>query len=115
MKVQNETKIQQMLEIVSGMPKEYFFLLKTLCDFLIIVHENRQHNRMNIENLAIIFGPILFTTKDDNNAEKMLHNIRITTEMVKILIMNHDKFVLKEPKRFSISTIGHNSQYSFVE
>ena len=94
-------RVPQLLEIVSLLPKENFTLLKCLCQLLGKVHENARKNRMTADNLALIFGPVLFASKEET-ADQMLNNVRITADILKILILNHDKFSHKPARRFSV-------------
>lgn len=47
-------------ELLKELPDAHYSLLKYLCRFLIKVAEHQVENRMNLCNLATIFGPNCF-------------------------------------------------------
>ena len=96
-------RVTHMLDIVSALPADHFNLLRFLCQFLALVHENARKNKMSIDNLSLLFAPILFVAKE-GDTDQMLNSVRIAAEVVKILVLNHDRFALKvKARRFSLS------------
>lgn len=47
-------------ELLKELPDAHYSLLKYLCQFLIKVAEHHVENRMNLGNLATVFGPNCF-------------------------------------------------------
>jgi len=54
-----ESRVSSLLTILRKLPKTNFALLQFLCKFLVSVSQHSESNKMNISNLAIVFGPNL--------------------------------------------------------
>ncbi|XP_039606096.1 protein FAM13A isoform X2 [Polypterus senegalus] len=50
---------QDLKEFMRTLPNDHYNLLKYLCGFLNDVEKECKHNRMNVHNLATVFGPTL--------------------------------------------------------
>lgn len=61
-------------EIVEALPTENYDTLQYLLRHLLKITEHREHNRMHISNLAIVFGPTLMwaATVSNNLALDMM-------------------------------------------
>lgn len=53
-------KESNLKELLKELPDAHYCLLKYLCQFLIKVAEHHVENRMNLCNLATVFGPNCF-------------------------------------------------------
>lgn len=62
------------LEIIESLPTENYDTLQYLLRHLLKITEYREHNRMHISNLAIVFGPTLMwaATVSNNLALDMM-------------------------------------------
>ncbi|XP_077426981.1 protein FAM13A isoform X1 [Vanacampus margaritifer] len=56
----DEGSCSTLREQLKKLPGIQLSLLRYLCHFLTLVDSNHQHNRMNAQNLAVVFGPSVF-------------------------------------------------------
>ncbi|XP_057379603.1 rho GTPase-activating protein 12-like isoform X2 [Daphnia carinata] len=70
----NPERIRRYREIVESLPTENYDTLQYLLRHLLKITEYREHNRMHISNLAIVFGPTLMwaATVSNNLALDMM-------------------------------------------
>eukprot|EP00116_Pleurobrachia_bachei_P000137 sb/3460399/ len=68
MEIEDETeKLYQIQDIIYELPGTEFHTLKFLIDHLFKVAQHQETNRMTPENLGVVFGPTLMSTRDPNN------------------------------------------------
>ncbi|XP_078369096.1 rho GTPase-activating protein 24-like isoform X1 [Oculina patagonica] len=73
------------------LPRPNYILLAYLCRFLFEVQEHCQQNKMNVRNLAMVFGPnILRSGSEDPRV--MMESTNLVTELISILIRKHELF-----------------------
>lgn len=56
----NDTWESSLRDLIRELPETHYCLLKYLCQFLAKVAEHHVQNRMNVDNLATVFGPNCF-------------------------------------------------------
>ncbi|XP_076998984.1 protein FAM13A isoform X2 [Tamandua tetradactyla] len=56
----NDAQESSLRDLINELPETHYCLLKYLCQFLTEVAQHREQNRMNIHNLATVFGPNCF-------------------------------------------------------
>lgn len=86
--VDAETRVRVVASVIQKLPKINFEILKFLIDFLVIVVENSDKNRMNSSNLAVVFGPNLIWSQDQQASLFAMGHINT---FVKLLIDNHQQ------------------------
>lgn len=73
-----------MVELLGGLPRENFEVLKYLLQFLSLVDKNSNQNLMTLENLATVFGPNLLRPRSDDTAE-VLRDTAVVSEICETL------------------------------
>ena len=68
------------------LPPENFLVLSVLCEFLFQVSQHSEENMMPTSNLAVVFGPTLMPSPDDN---ALLNNSSRINLLVETLIIHH--------------------------
>ena len=88
----------------TSLPESHLETLRLLCSHLCKVAEHSEQNKMEIRNLAIVFGPTLVRTSDDNMLSMvtdMSHQCRI----VESILSNMDWFFHQEEFDFPDSNV----------
>ncbi|XP_051938411.1 N-chimaerin [Hippocampus zosterae] len=84
-----DKKLEAFREALALLPASHNETLKYLMAHLKRVAQNEKSNRMNAENLAIVFGPTLMRSPD-LDAMTALNDIRYQRQVVEVLIKNVD-------------------------
>uniref|UniRef100_A0A3Q2YWA9 Chimerin 1 n=1 Tax=Hippocampus comes TaxID=109280 RepID=A0A3Q2YWA9_HIPCM len=84
-----DKKLEAFREALALLPASHNETLKYLMAHLKRVTQNEKSNRMNAENLAIVFGPTLMRSPD-LDAMTALNDIRYQRQVVEVLIKNVD-------------------------
>uniref|UniRef100_H2ZDR3 Rho-GAP domain-containing protein n=1 Tax=Ciona savignyi TaxID=51511 RepID=H2ZDR3_CIOSA len=63
-RVESDTRVRVVASLLQQLPRLNFTVLKYLFDFLALVAENSSENKMNFNNLAVVFGPNLAWSTD---------------------------------------------------
>ncbi|XP_013776716.2 rho GTPase-activating protein 15-like isoform X2 [Limulus polyphemus] len=72
-----EKKLATVTEVVQSLPKPNYETLKFLLDHLLRVEKHQQKNLMDIQNLAIVFGPSLMNSESNNMALDVMQQNRV--------------------------------------
>uniref|UniRef100_A0A3B3Z7M3 Uncharacterized protein n=1 Tax=Periophthalmus magnuspinnatus TaxID=409849 RepID=A0A3B3Z7M3_9GOBI len=84
-----EKKLEAFREALALLPESHTETLKYLMAHLKRVTQNEKFNLMNAENLAIVFGPTLMRSPNQD-AMTALNDIRYQRQVVEVLIKNED-------------------------
>ncbi|KAG9476620.1 hypothetical protein GDO78_003250 [Eleutherodactylus coqui] len=95
------------LEILD-LPEHHYETLKFLCTHLKTVAENSEKNKMEPRNLAIVFGPTLVRTSEDNMTHMVTH-MPDQYKIVETLIQCHDWFFSDESADEPITAVQEES------
>ncbi|XP_048857010.1 rho GTPase-activating protein 23-like isoform X3 [Brienomyrus brachyistius] len=66
-------RLKTMKKLVHDLPDHYYHTLKYLVGHLKTVADNAEKNKMEPRNLALVFGPTLVRTSEDNMTEMVTH------------------------------------------
>jgi hypothetical protein len=91
-----QQKVQRLKEIVTRLPEENQIILRYLCGFLARVVEFSSVNKMNKQNLGIIFGPNLLRKKNQDPTQALadstvINGILLESEQLQSLLHRHYK------------------------
>lgn len=97
---------EKIKQILNGLPKVNYNLLKYICRFLYTVSEHSEKNKMNCVNLATVFSPNIMSSKS-KDPQHLIESSNVSANFVRVLIRwQQDLFPLtadeKPPKRLSI-------------
>ncbi|XP_007467028.1 PREDICTED: protein FAM13A-like [Lipotes vexillifer] len=67
----NDAQESSLRALIKELPDTHYCLLKYLCQFLTKVAKHHVQNRMNVHNLATVFGPNCFHTREKSQAKKV--------------------------------------------
>ncbi|KAI9207976.1 Rho GTPase activation protein, partial [Polychytrium aggregatum] len=67
-----DVRLARLQDLVWSLPSVNRVTLKFLCEHLFKVAENREVNKMSIQNLSIIFAPNILRSADNSLAREML-------------------------------------------
>ncbi|KAL5006671.1 hypothetical protein ScPMuIL_015477 [Solemya velum] len=83
-KPQNVDRLKEMRAIMPDIPKFHYETMKFLFNHLLKVQDNSQENRMQLQNIAIVFGPTLIWPEKEgpNLAASMVFQGRIVEYML---------------------------------
>ncbi|XP_028327727.1 LOW QUALITY PROTEIN: rho GTPase-activating protein 21-A [Gouania willdenowi] len=84
-------RLKELKRLVYLLPDHHFQTLKFLCAHLKKVSDNCEKNKMEPRNLAIMFGPTLVRTSEDNMAN-MVNHMPDQCKIIENLIQQHDWF-----------------------
>ncbi|KAM9308058.1 rho GTPase-activating protein 21 [Gastrophryne carolinensis] len=84
-------RLKTLRNLVQDLPIHHYQTLKFLCTHLKTVAENSEKNKMEPRNLAIVFGPTLVRTSEDNMTHMVTH-MPDQYKIVETLIQRHDWF-----------------------
>ncbi|KAI9190606.1 Rho GTPase activation protein [Polychytrium aggregatum] len=77
-------------ECIKALPETNAASLMYLLEFLVFVSAHEHHNKMGIDNLAIVFGPTLFqcpSSQDDDPQAYLSESVQ-TTKILKFLLLH---------------------------
>ncbi|KAM9349176.1 rho GTPase-activating protein 21 [Symphorus nematophorus] len=84
-------RLKELKRLIHELPDHHFETLKFLCAHLKKVSDNCEKNKMEPRNLAIVFGPTLVRTSEDNMAN-MVNHMPDQCKIVENLIQQYDWF-----------------------
>uniref|UniRef100_A0A671Z039 Rho GTPase activating protein 21 n=1 Tax=Sparus aurata TaxID=8175 RepID=A0A671Z039_SPAAU len=84
-------RLKELKRLIQELPDHHFETLKFLCAHLKKVSDNCEKNKMEPRNLAIVFGPTLVRTSEDNMAN-MVNHMPDQCKIVENLIQQYDWF-----------------------
>ncbi|KAG5831860.1 hypothetical protein ANANG_G00284500 [Anguilla anguilla] len=86
-----EDRLKTMRKLIHDLPDCYYHTLKFLVEHLKTVADNAEKNKMEPRNLALVFGPTLVRTSDDNMTDMVTH-MPDRYKIVETLIQHCDWF-----------------------
>ncbi|XP_013908436.1 PREDICTED: rho GTPase-activating protein 21 isoform X4 [Thamnophis sirtalis] len=88
-------RLKTLKSLIHDLPEHHFETLKFLCAHLKSVAEHSEENKMEPRNLAIVFGPTLVRTSEDNMTNMVTH-MPDQYRIVETLIQKHDWFFAED-------------------
>lgn len=101
-------RLRTLKKLIRDLPDHHYETLKFLSAHLKTVAENSEKNKMEPRNLAIVFGPTLVRTSEDN----MMHMVTHMPDQYKIvetLIQHYDWFFTEEGDESATTPIQEES------
>ncbi|XP_008829953.1 rho GTPase-activating protein 21 isoform X3 [Nannospalax galili] len=97
-------RLKTLKRLIHDLPEHHFETLKFLSAHLKTVAENSEKNKMEPRNLAIVFGPTLVRTSEDNMTHMVTH-MPDQYKIVETLIQHHDWFFTEEGADEPLTTV----------
>ncbi|XP_038145248.1 rho GTPase-activating protein 21 isoform X2 [Cyprinodon tularosa] len=88
-------RLKELKRLIYELPTHHFETLKFLCAHLKRVSDNCEQNKMEPRNLAIVFGPTLVKTTEDNMTN-MVNHMPDQCKIVENLILQFDWFFMED-------------------
>ncbi|CAG5912004.1 unnamed protein product [Menidia menidia] len=86
-----EDRLRTMKKLICNLPDHYHHTLKFLVGHLKRVADHSEKNKMEPRNLALVFGPTLVRTSEDNMTDMVTH-MPDRYKIVETLILHYDWF-----------------------
>uniref|UniRef100_A0A3B4V0D6 Rho GTPase activating protein 23b n=1 Tax=Seriola dumerili TaxID=41447 RepID=A0A3B4V0D6_SERDU len=86
-----EDRLKTMKKLLHDLPDHYYHTLKFLVGHLKRVADHSEKNKMEPRNLALVFGPTLVRTSEDNMTDMVTH-MPDRYKIVETLILHYDWF-----------------------
>ncbi|XP_074507437.1 rho GTPase-activating protein 21 isoform X3 [Sebastes fasciatus] len=96
-------RLKELKKLIQELPDHHFETLKYLCAHLKKVSENCEKNKMEPRNLAIVFGPTLVRTSEDNMTN-MVNHMPDQCKIVENLIQQYDWFFTDDGDEDPVTT-----------
>ncbi|XP_008050496.1 rho GTPase-activating protein 21 isoform X2 [Carlito syrichta] len=97
-------RLKTLKRLIRDLPEHHYETLKFLSAHLKTVAENSEKNKMEPRNLAIVFGPTLVRTSEDNMTHMVTH-MPDQYKIVETLIQHHDWFFTEEGAEEPLTTV----------
>ncbi|XP_075408630.1 rho GTPase-activating protein 21 isoform X3 [Tenrec ecaudatus] len=101
-------RLKTLKRLIHDLPEHHFETLKFLSAHLKTVAENSEKNKMEPRNLAIVFGPTLVRSSEDNMTHMVTH-MPDQYKIVETLIQHHDWFFTEEGAEEPLTTVQEES------
>ncbi|KAM9844437.1 rho GTPase-activating protein 21 [Aulostomus maculatus] len=101
-------RLKELKRLIHELPDHHYETLKFLCAHLKKVSENCEKNKMEPRNLAIVFGPTLVRTSEDNMTN-MVNHMPDQCKIVENLIQQYDWFFTDEGDEDPVTTAEQES------
>ncbi|XP_057214255.1 rho GTPase-activating protein 23 isoform X1 [Triplophysa rosa] len=88
-------RLKTMRKLARDLPDYYYHTLKFLIGHLKTVADNSEKNKMEPRNLALVFGPTLVRTSEDNMTDMVTH-MPDRYKIIETLILHHSWFFSDE-------------------
>ncbi|XP_064421687.1 rho GTPase-activating protein 23 [Latimeria chalumnae] len=88
-------RLKTMKKLIRDLPGHYYHTLKFLVGHLKTVADHSEKNKMEPRNLALVFGPTLVRTSEDNMTDMVTH-MPDRYKIVETLIQHYDWFFSEE-------------------
>nr|XP_020451435.1 rho GTPase-activating protein 21-like isoform X3 [Monopterus albus]XP_020451436.1 rho GTPase-activating protein 21-like isoform X3 [Monopterus albus] len=88
-------RLKELKRLIHELPDHHYETLKFLCAHLKRVSDNCEKNKMEPRNLAIVFGPTLVRTSEDNMTN-MVNHMPDQCKIVENLIQQYDWFFMDD-------------------
>ncbi|XP_014879922.1 rho GTPase-activating protein 23-like isoform X1 [Poecilia latipinna] len=86
-----DDRLKTMKKLIHDLPDYYYHTLNFLVSHLKMVADHSEKNKMEPRNLALVFGPTLVRTSEDNMIDMVTH-MPDRYKIVETLILHHDWF-----------------------
>uniref|UniRef100_A0A4X2MEC6 Rho GTPase activating protein 21 n=1 Tax=Vombatus ursinus TaxID=29139 RepID=A0A4X2MEC6_VOMUR len=97
-------RLKTLKRLIHDLPEHHYETLKFLSAHLKTVAENSEKNKMEPRNLAIVFGPTLVRSSEDNMTHMVTH-MPDQYKIVETLIQHHDWFFTEEGAEEPLTTV----------
>lgn len=101
-------RLKELKRLIQELPDHHFETLKFLCAHLKRVSDNCEKNKMEPRNLAIVFGPTLVRTSEDNMTN-MVNHMPDQCKIVENLIQQCDWFFSEDGDEEPVTTAEQES------
>ncbi|XP_026147742.1 rho GTPase-activating protein 21a isoform X2 [Mastacembelus armatus] len=101
-------RLKVLKRLLHELPDHHYETLKFLSAHLKTVAENSEKNKMEPRNLAIVFGPTLVRTTEDNMTHMVTH-MPDQYKIVETLIQNYDWFFTEDGNRDPVTVAQEES------
>ncbi|XP_054027393.1 rho GTPase-activating protein 21 [Dryobates pubescens] len=101
-------RLKTLKRLIHDLPEHHYETLKFLSAHLKTVAENSEKNKMEPRNLAIVFGPTLVRTSDDNMTHMVTH-MPDQYKIVETLIQKHDWFFTEDDAEEPLTAVQEES------
>ncbi|CAM9157347.1 unnamed protein product, partial [Lampetra planeri] len=101
-------RLKELRRLIHQLPDHHFETLKYLCAHLKKVSDNSEKNKMEPRNLAIMFGPTLVRTSEDNITD-MVNHMPDQCKIVENLIQQYDWFFADDGDHDPVTTAEQES------
>ncbi|XP_072313048.1 rho GTPase-activating protein 23 isoform X2 [Eucyclogobius newberryi] len=121
-----DSRLKTMKKLILSLPDYYFHTLKFLLGHLRRVADYAEKNKMEPRNLALVFGPTLVRTSEDNMMDMVTH-MPDRYKIIETLILHCDWFfsdgpldkeqvhVTEQAQTFTSHLVHDDSQFFFVK
>ncbi|XP_077413396.1 rho GTPase-activating protein 21 isoform X2 [Vanacampus margaritifer] len=101
-------RLKELKKLIHKLPDHHYETLKFLCAHLKKVSDNCEKNKMEPRNLAIVFGPTLVRTSEDNMTN-MVNHMPDQCKIVENLIQQYDWFFTEDCDEDPVTTVEQES------
>uniref|UniRef100_A0A674E047 Rho GTPase activating protein 21 n=1 Tax=Salmo trutta TaxID=8032 RepID=A0A674E047_SALTR len=101
-------RLKELKRLILELPEHHYETLKFLSGHLKLVSENCEKNKMEPRNLAIVFGPTLVRTSEDNMTN-MVNHMPDQCKIVENLIQQFDWFFTEEGDDDPVTSVEQES------
>ncbi|KAM9322048.1 rho GTPase-activating protein 21 isoform 2-T2 [Pholidichthys leucotaenia] len=101
-------RLKELKKLICELPDHHYETLKFLCGHLKRVSDNCEKNKMEPRNLAIVFGPTLVRTSEDNMTN-MVNHMPDQCKIVENLIQQYDWFFTDDGDEDPVTTAEQES------
>ncbi|XP_061878621.1 rho GTPase-activating protein 21 [Entelurus aequoreus] len=101
-------RLKELKRLIHELPDHHYETLKFLCEHLTKVSENCEKNKMEPRNLAIVFGPTLVRTSEDNMTN-MVNHMPDQCKIVENLIQQYNWFFTDDGDEDPVTTAEQES------
>uniref|UniRef100_A0A7N6FJ53 Rho GTPase activating protein 21b n=1 Tax=Anabas testudineus TaxID=64144 RepID=A0A7N6FJ53_ANATE len=101
-------RLKELRRLIHELPDHHYETLKFLCAHLKRVSDNCEKNKMEPRNLAIVFGPTLVRTSEDNMTN-MVNHMPDQCKIVENLIQQYDWFFTDDGDEDPVTTAEQDS------
>ena len=99
--IKDERKLEYIFLLLKSLPQDNQKLLQRLLQFMKKIGEHSSVNKMTLENLATVFGPVLLRVEEDDSPQstkKLFESISLSGPLVLFFLRNYDDIFSPERK-----------------
>ncbi|XP_026473973.1 rho GTPase-activating protein 92B-like isoform X2 [Ctenocephalides felis] len=89
---QDEARLAAIKKIVDKLPEQNYENLRYLIKFLAELARNENHNKMSVQNIAIVFAPNLLKSNEDDELLNVMSSAAARTSVIETLLRHVDYF-----------------------